>query len=73
VVDKFTSLIGGDMIKAMFFAGGMQFALSLITALSFSMVQQFPDIYHVIQRTFGRCSDDLCRTRSLFEARLLLL
>ena len=25
----------------------MQFALSLVTALSFSLVQQFPDIYHV--------------------------
>src|SRR3989442_10294052 len=47
VVHKFTSRIGGDMIKAMFFAGGMQFALSLVTALSFSLVQQFPDIYHV--------------------------
>jgi TonB family protein len=35
------------MIKAMFFAGGMQFALSLVTALSFSLAQQFPDIYHV--------------------------
>ena len=34
------------MIKAMFFAGGMQL-LSLVTALSFSLVQQFPDIYHV--------------------------
>src|SRR5207253_9895652 len=31
----------------MFFEGSMQFALSLVTALSFSLVQQFQDIYHV--------------------------